>query len=121
MTKHTIHIKELEIHAYHGVMNQENLVGNTFLINLSVETNFLAAIQTDEIEGTISYAELSNLIVKQMKITSKTLEHVAGRIVQAIRTEYPSIGTIYIELWKKYPPIDAQTKGVGISISDSRS
>ena len=52
-----IYLRNVRFHAYHGVLEQENTVGNDYLINLSLEYDFTRAMQTDELSGTINYAE----------------------------------------------------------------
>ena len=42
-----IFLKNIRFHAYHGVLEQENTVGNDYLVNLSLEYDFTRAMQTD--------------------------------------------------------------------------
>ena len=61
-----IFLKNIRFHAYHGVLEQENTVGNDYLVNLSLEYDFTRAIQTDELSGTINYAEVYELLKREM-------------------------------------------------------
>lgn len=75
-----IYLKNVRFHAYHGVLPQETQVGNDYVVNLDVSYDFSRAMETDELAGTLNYAELYELVKQEMEIPSKLLEHVAGRI-----------------------------------------
>ena len=53
-----IYLKNVRFHAYHGVLQQERIVGNDYVVNLVVDYDFTSAMETDELSATINYAEL---------------------------------------------------------------
>lgn len=111
-------LKGLRIFAYHGVMPQEKEVGAYFTIDVRLDTDFSHAMETDELEGTISYADVYDIIRREMAIPSKLLEHVGGRIVKALRSELPNINKVYIRILKENPPMGADLTGAGIEIEE---
>lgn len=111
-------LQGLRIFAYHGVMPQEKEVGAYFIIDVRLDTDFSHAMETDELEGTISYADVYDIIRREMAIPSKLLEHVGGRIVKALRSELPNINKVYIRILKENPPIGADLTGAGIEIEE---
>lgn len=115
-----IFIKGLRIYAHHGVMPQETTIGAYFIIDITITTDFNSAIETDELDGTISYADVFAIIQHEMSIPSKLLEHVAGRIVKALFAEYKKISEINITLTKENPPMGADCCGAGIEITKKR-
>ena len=50
-----ITINGLRFHAYHGVLPQERLTGNDYLINLRVRCSIEKAMHTDSVEDTLNY------------------------------------------------------------------
>jgi dihydroneopterin aldolase len=114
--KSYIYINQAQFYAYHGVMEQERAVGNTFMVSLSIEMDVTDAIQTDALGDTVSYADLYELVKIEMKTPSKLLEHVAGRIVKAVRTTFPATKRIEISITKKNPPIKGEMEGAGIRL-----
>lgn len=112
-----IHLEGIKIFAYHGVFDVEQAVGQWYEISLSVTTDFAAAAKTDELTGTIDYAALNNLVHREMAIKSKLVEHVAQRIANAIKKEFPAIekGTICIS--KLNPPVKGQLNSMKIELS----
>ena len=116
MPRHSILINGLKIYAYHGVMPQERTVGATFTIDMKIDTDFTQAIETDQLDGTISYAEVCEVVRREMAIPSQLLEHVGGRIVKALQQQIPEIKAIRLKLIKDNPPMGADLQGAGIEI-----
>ncbi len=120
-TRSQIIIKELKIFAHHGVLPQERVVGAYFIMNIAIETDFTAAMKDDVLSGTISYAEVLEVVKKEMATPSQLLEHVAGRICQALFRQFPTAQAIHLELMKENPPMGADCRGAGVSIDITRS
>ncbi len=113
-----ISIKNLIVQARHGVLEQERRVGNTFRINLSVEVpRMVRAISTDDLNDTVSYAEMVEIVRRSMSRPRNLIEAAAGDIINEIKNHYGSqiaSGTICIE--KLAPPIPAEMESVGVTI-----
>ena len=121
MQKHKIIIQELLIHAHHGVMEQERTVGADFSLDLEVCFDFRKAMETDNLSETISYADIYEIVKKEMAIPSQLLEHAGGRIVKTLRQTFPDIKSIKLRLMKVNPPLGADCKGMGIEIIDENN
>jgi len=115
-----IRMEGMKFYAFHGVLPQENLVGANFYINLKLKTDFSQAAETDELEGTVSYAEIHAVVKEEMQITSKLLEHVCGRIAKRIFHDFPSIESIDISLFKENPPMGACAQHIGVEAHYTR-
>ena len=87
----SIHIGALRFYAHHGVLPQEQKVGNYFKVETTLYTDFSRALVTDELTDTLNYAEVCQIISDEMAIPSRLLEHVAGRIINSLRSHYPQI------------------------------
>ena len=102
-----IRMEGMKFYAFHGVMPQENVVGSYFYIDLKLKIDFTQAAETDELEGTVSYADIYTTVKEEMETPSKLLEHVCQRIAQRIFTDFPTIESIDIRLSKENPPMGA--------------
>ena len=111
-----IRMEGMKFYAFHGVLPQENTVGAYFYIDLKLKTDFTRAAETDELEGTVSYADIHAAVKEEMGITSKLLEHVCQRIARRIFTDFPTIEAIDIRLNKENPPMGACAKRVGVEV-----
>ena len=110
------YLKNVRFHAYHGVLQQERIVGNDYVVNLVVDYDFTSAMETDELSATINYAELYEIIKEEMAIPSKLLEHVVGRIGKRVFSEYSAIRQIQLAITKENPPFGADCDGAGVEV-----
>ena len=111
-----IRMEGIKFYAFHGVIPQENVVGANFYVDLKLKTNFTNAAQTDELEGTVSYADIYNSVKEVMETPSKLLEHVCQRIALRIFADFPTIEAIDIRLNKENPPMGACADKVGVEV-----
>lgn len=116
----TVFVNGLKIYAYHGVLQQERKVGAYFIINVKVKTDFSSAMHTDELTGTISYADICDVIKQEMATPSNLLEHVAGRIAKSLFDRFAEAQSIMLSITKENPPMGMQCDGAGIEIEVKR-
>ncbi|WP_294473809.1 dihydroneopterin aldolase [uncultured Bacteroides sp.] len=115
-----IFLKDIHYYAFHGVAPQENLIGNEYIINLKLKVDISKAAQTDEVEDTVSYADVHDVIKNEMAIPSKLLEHVGRRIVEKLFDTFPTIEELEFQLSKRNPPMGADIDAAGIELYCSR-
>ena len=111
-----IFLRQVRFHAFHGVLDQERRVGNDYVINVVAECDFTHAMLTDELEDTVSYADIYRVVKEEMAIPSKLLEHVAGRIGERLFNEFPSLQSLDISIMKVNPPFGADCEGAGVEV-----
>ena len=97
-------------------MPQETAVGADFIVSLRVGYDISRAIRTDDVDDTLSYADMLAVIQREMGIPSKLLEHVAGRIASALLKTFPDITSIDLSITKVNPPMGAECHGAGVEI-----
>ena len=106
ITHSTIELSHLTFHAHHGVLPEERLLGNTFTVDLTLEADINEAIATDQLSGTINYAEAYEVVKHEMEIPSQLLEHVCGRICSALLSHFPTLECVQVRVAKHNPPIE---------------
>lgn len=116
--KSYILLENIEIYAHHGVLEQETVVGNTFILNLKIKADISKATVSDHLEDTLNYAEIYEIINREMEIPSKLLEHVAGRIIRSLKAAFPSIEEIEFKISKRNPPMGGQMDYASIILVD---
>ncbi len=114
-----IRLKDMRFYAYHGVMEQEQIVGNQFVVNLEITAPLQQAIETDALDATINYAEVYETVKEQMNIPSLLLEHAAGRILKALKQRFPQITCLEVELAKLNPPFGGDILSASIALTES--
>jgi dihydroneopterin aldolase len=111
-----IYLDDMHFYAYHGVMEQERLVGGEYSVSLIVEADLTEAARTDDVADTINYATLYELVKSEMAIPSKLLEHVAGRIGRRAMETFEKITALTIKVTKINPPMGADSKGASVEL-----
>jgi len=116
--KHTIHVNGIKIYAFHGCLPEEEKIGGHYRVDVMLNTNFSVAAQTDDLEQTIDYVIVNNIVCEEMAIRSKLIEHVGQRIVNRLKIELPTIETIRLTVTKISPPINGDVDNVAITIDE---
>lgn len=111
-----IYLRNVRFHAFHGVLPQEGIVGNDYLVNLVLDYDFSSAMKTDVLQGTLNYAEVYQKVREEMAVPSKLLEHVAGRIAHRLFSDFPEIQKLQLSITKVNPPMGADSDGAGIEV-----
>ena len=117
----SIYIKEMRLHAYHGVLPQEREVGNDYIINLSVDYPITTACRTDEVADTMSYADAATLVRQQMAVPSNLIEHVAYRVCAALLGRFTQATAVTVDIMKVAPPMSADCCGAGVALTLTRN
>lgn len=116
-----INLLGLRFHAYHGVLEQEQIVGNDYCLDVRMKYDISKAMLSDNIDDTLNYAKAYELIREEMMIPSQLLEHVAYRIGSRLIKQFPEIENIDIRLMKKNPPMGADGDGAMIELHLNQS
>jgi dihydroneopterin aldolase len=116
MMRSYITLNGLRFYAYHGVLPQERNVGGDYILSLRLGYDISRAMQSDDVSDTLNYAEVYQLVKREMAVPSKLLEHVAGRIVSAIKENFPAVTSIDLTLNKVNPPMGADSMGAGVEL-----
>ncbi|MDL2257415.1 dihydroneopterin aldolase [Bacteroidales bacterium OttesenSCG-928-I14] len=114
--KQIINLTQMNFFAFHGVMEQEKKVGNVFTVDLSLHLDLSAAVESDDLNDTINYATIYEIVKQEMETASNLLEHLAGRIIKAIKANFPQIEGIEITLAKRRPPFAADIKEASVTL-----
>lgn len=111
-----IFIKEARFHAFHGVLPQENEVGQDFLVSVRCGVDMTSAMEHDMVEVTLDYGSLYRLLEREMAVTSQLVEHVAGRIAKAVFDTFPEVRTLDLSITKLNPPMGGDCAGAGVEL-----
>ena len=111
-----IYVRHLRLYVYHGVLPQEQRVGGEYDVDLRVHYVITRAMESDDVADTINYAELCQIVKREMAVPSKLLEHVAGRIGRAVFEAFPEATALELSLTKINPPMGADCDGAGVEL-----
>lgn len=111
-----IELKGLRFHAFHGVLPQERTVGGDYEVDISVDYADERAVETDNVEDTLNYAKLYDIVKEEMAQPSNLLEHVAGRIGKRTLKTFSSVYSVTVAVTKLNPPIGGECKGAKVEL-----
>jgi dihydroneopterin aldolase len=110
-------LENMEFYAYHGHYDEEQKIGCLFRVTVKIDTDLSKSSKTDILNDTIDYNRIYDIIKKEMQIPSKLLEHVAGRIINAIYANFKQIEKVTLKITKINPPLAGKIEGVSIILS----
>ena len=111
---YTIHLHHLEFFAFHGLYEEERIVGNRF--EVSIEVEFESDDILSSISDTIDYSVIYEIVKKRMLIPTDLIEVVAEDIISAICQKFPQVKQIKISIQKSNPPVIGFKGSVGVSL-----
>jgi dihydroneopterin aldolase len=114
ITMGLIQIENMEFYAFHGHFKEERIVGNKFLVDLTIETDMKLPAESDNLKDAVNYQRVYEIIKAQMGLKSHLLEHIASRIIEAIYAELTGIEKITVKVSKMNPPMGGKIGSVSI-------
>ncbi|MBQ3187930.1 MAG: dihydroneopterin aldolase [Bacteroidaceae bacterium] len=120
ITDYNIELRDIHLYAHHGVMEQEYNVGAWFTVDIKLSIGKQECIATDNIDETVNYALLYNIVKEQMQQPSKLLEHVCGRILECIFRECPIVDRAQVTLCKDTPPLGGDRMQAAVTLKAER-
>lgn len=111
-----ITLTDLRFHAFHGVIPQERLTGNDYSVSLRIGYPVREACLSDEVDDTLNYASVYDIVSQEMNVPSKLLERVTFRIADRLFRKFNLITTLDVKLNKLNPPFGADCYGAGVEL-----
>ena len=113
---YTITLDEMEFKAYHGCYDLEKLVGNRFLVSISLDAELDEAAHADDVTKTINYLRVYAIVAECMKQKSDILENVTLRIIEALYAEFPLLRHVRATVSKLAPPLWGKIRKVSVTL-----
>jgi len=110
----TINLESLQFHSYHGIHEEEKILGNDYVVKATVEFQETQNIIV-HLNETIDYSRVYDIIQKRMSIPCPLLETLAMETGLAIKNEFSQIKAVSITVTKKNPPISGLRGDVSVS------
>ena len=117
----TIKLQNIRTFSFHGCLEEEGKIGSDYRVDLEIKTDLRKSSLSDDIKDTVDYVLLNQIVVEEMDIRSKLLEHVANRIIVRIFKEIPSVSRIVLSVSKLNPPIGGDVEAVTIEMEEYRT
>ncbi|MDH5608429.1 MAG: dihydroneopterin aldolase [Cyclobacteriaceae bacterium] len=113
----TVSLEGMEFYARHGYYEEERIIGNKYSVDIHIELDFDLAAESDKLEGTVNYERIYAIIADVMSIDALLLEHLAHKIIQSVKKEYPKISKVTVKVSKHNPPIRGLCQRASVMLS----
>ena len=110
-----ITVEGIRVFAYHGHLPEEAVLGGHFIVNVWVTVDTSKVGKTDNLNDTLDYVRIVEIVKDQMAIRSYMIEVPAKRIVEAI-LHLNKVQKVKVEVEKIQPPIDATFDKISVTI-----
>lgn len=112
-------IENMQFYGYHGMLSEENRLGQRFAVSLVLGTDIRTAAGSDDLGKTIDYAMVYEAVREIMegpwvKLLETLAEKIACRVL--------GLGVTYVRVTVKklHPPIPGSLDCVAVEIERSR-
>lgn len=111
-------IKGLEIFAKHGVLAEENALGQKFVISATLYCDTRKAGMSDDLNDSVNYAEVCQWITGQTQSqVFSLLERLAEFLARGILLQFPLVRKVTLEIEKPWAPIQLPLDTVSVKIT----
>ena len=95
-------------------MKEETVIGSEYRVDLWVDADLTVASSSDDLKDTPDYVVLNQIVVEEMKVPSRLLEHVAQRIIDRIKLSFAGLERIRVRVSKINPPVGGVVQSVSV-------
>jgi dihydroneopterin aldolase len=117
----TVFVSSLALHAYHGVMQHEAKVGQTFQLDLVLDIDLAEASRSDKLAHTVGYDQVVEVASAAFCTRRyRLVEAAAGAVAEAVLDRFPTVANVRVTVHKPHAPIAATFADVGVTIARAR-
>ncbi|HUA12098.1 MAG TPA: dihydroneopterin aldolase [Solirubrobacteraceae bacterium] len=112
----TIEVSGLSLYTHHGVSAAEREVGQRLVIDLRLDVGESDATATDELQDTVDYGEVCQLVALVAQQRSyRTLERLCSAIADRLIADY-TLEAVWVKASKPEPPIALPVEEVSVEV-----
>ena len=116
-----IRVSRIAVYGRHGVLPEEERLGQRFYITLEAALDLAPAGRSDAVAETVSYADLAAIAVTiASERRFRLIEALAEAIAAEILGRFTRIRAITVTVDKPSAPVPAILDGVSVAITRSR-
>jgi dihydroneopterin aldolase len=114
-----IYLNDLVFNGFHGVYAAEKKIGNTFKVDVRIQFTPASKI-IDQLDQTIDYVNVYQLIQKIMEIPTPLLETLVAKIADQILAEHSIAENVFVKITKQQLAIPFFEGTTSVSIERNR-
>jgi len=106
----------MRFHAFHGCHPAEQKVGGRFDVDVTLLLDFEGFERSDEIESTLDYVTVMEVVSEEMKAPKKLIETVAAHIGKRLKARFEEVSEVEVTVRKYQPPVKHELEYVSTTI-----
>ena len=111
-----ITLSNMEFYAFIGCLQHEKTLGNQFTVSVTMYFDGSKAQQSDNLEDTINYQQVFDIVKSEMNHSCDLIENAAFRIINSLKNNILSVYRWEVELSKLNPPLGGKTEKVTVFV-----
>ena len=116
-----VFVDGLEVFANHGVYEEENKLGQKFVVSATLYCDTRRAGQSDDLEASIDYGAVCHDIDAFLREhTFKLVERMAETLAAYLIDRYPLLLGVRLRIEKPWAPVGLPLRSVGVEIERLR-
>jgi dihydroneopterin aldolase len=116
-----VFVTGLALHAFHGVMEHEATVGQTFYLDLALDLDLSQASRSDKLADTVGYDQVVEVASRTFCAgRHRLVESAAGAVADGILDAFDAVKSVRVTVHKPHAPIAATFSDVGVTIVRTR-
>ncbi|MDB5590066.1 dihydroneopterin aldolase [Enterovirga sp.] len=121
MSRDRMLVERIAVFAHHGVLPEEERMGQRFMVSLAARLDLAPAGRSDDLARSVNYAELVDLAVRVATGRRfRLIEALAEAIAAEVLAAFPPIEEITVRIDKPSAPVSAITDGIAVEITRGR-
>ncbi|SHJ97705.1 dihydroneopterin aldolase [Paramaledivibacter caminithermalis] len=115
-------MKNLSFFGYHGVLKEENVLGQKFFVDIELYADLKKAGLSDDVQDTVHYGEVYNKVKEIVENRRfKLLEALGENIADTILNDFSKVNEVCIKIRKPGAPVNGIFDYFGIEIRRNRN
>lgn len=111
-----ISLEGMEFYARHGYYEEERKIGNKYSVDVHLYTDFDKAVEDDQLDGTVNYEKVYEIVAQAMSVEAKLLEYLGGKIIKSLKEAFPYLEKVKVKISKHNPPIKGLCRKASVTL-----
>ncbi len=112
-----VSLEGMEFYARHGYYEEERVIGNKYSVDVTLELDFSEAASKDKLDGTVDYEKVYGIVQEVMNMDANLLEHLAGKMIMALKKNFSRVKRVEVKVSKYNPPIKGLCKKAAVTLA----
>ncbi len=112
----TIALEGMRFFAYHGVYEEEQILGGDYIVDVEISTLVDKAAIEDDVFQTLNYETVYLICEAAMRKPANLIETVASRIALNIKHQFGFIKEMKVKVKKLNPPLGGRVESAWVEV-----